>query len=373
MNIALIAPNKQAYSETFILAHKEKLKGNIFYYHDGFFPAQLEGYGSIFKKEGVFLSIYYYSMAILIKLGLVKKDWNLFFLARSFKKNKIDVVLAEYGQTAAEVLATCKYANVPLVVHFHGFDASHYDTLEKYKKGYCEVSDYASALIAVSHKMKQTLVQLGLAERKILINTYGPNDIFFENKFDPTSKTFLAVGRFTDKKAPYLTLAAFKLVNEKNKHARLIMCGTGNLWNTCKNLSVLWGLKEYVDFRGVTTPDEINKLFCQSLGFVQHSIVADDGDSEGTPVAILEASAAGLPIVSTFHAGIPDVIIDKVTGLLVEEKEVEKMANAMLFLLDNPDVAQKMGEKGRENIATNFSMDKHIGKLQQILEDAIKK
>jgi glycosyltransferase involved in cell wall biosynthesis len=92
---------------------------------------------------------------------------------------------------------------------------------------------------------------------------------------------------------------------------------------------------------------------------------------EGTPVGILEASAAGLPVISTFHAGIPDVIIHEKTGLLCNEHDYKKMAENMLWVLEHSEESAAMGAAGRKNIKENFSMEKHIGKLNEIIEKAI--
>ena len=79
------------------------------------------------------------------------------------------------------------------------------------------------------------------------------------------------------------------------------------------------------------------------LAFVQHSIIAANGDAEGTPVSILEAGAAGVPVISTKHAGIPDLVLDNITGFLVEEHDVEEMILKMIQLLKEPSSARIHG------------------------------
>ncbi len=93
---------------------------------------------------------------------------------------------------------------------------------------------------------------------------------------------------------------------------------------------------------------------------------------EGTPVAILEASAAALPVISTRHAGIPDVIIDGETGFLVDEHDVDGMAENMIKLLDNPDLSEKMGKAGRKNIFEKYRMEIHMDNLNKVIHDVIK-
>ena len=104
-----------------------------------------------------------------------------------------------------------------------------------------------------------------------------------------------------------------------------------------------------------------------SIAYVQHSIVSENGDCEGAPVSIIEASAAGLPVISTRHAGIPDVIIDQHTGLLVDEMDIEGFAINMEKLLIDWNLASLLGKNGKENIKKNFSLSKHL----DIINDAI--
>ena len=93
---------------------------------------------------------------------------------------------------------------------------------------------------------------------------------------------------------------------------------------------------------------------------------------EGTPVGILEASAAGIPVIATRHAGIPDVIIDRETGFLVNEHDVDEMAKQLITLIENQDLAKKMGAKGKENIKNNFSMKMHLEVIISTLESVFK-
>jgi glycosyltransferase involved in cell wall biosynthesis len=108
----------------------------------------------------------------------------------------------------------------------------------------------------------------------------------------------------------------------------------------------------------------------RARAFVQHSVRTSYGDSEGTPVAVLEAGASGLPVVSTRHAGIKDVVIEGETGFLVDEGDIEGMAAHMLTLARDADLAGRMGRRAREHVAANFSMEQHIARLAEVLEGA---
>ena len=105
---------------------------------------------------------------------------------------------------------------------------------------------------------------------------------------------------------------------------------------------------------------------------VQHSMRASNGDSEGTPNSLKEAGASGLPVVATRHGGIPDIIIDGKTGFLVDEGDVERMAEYMTQLAKDPILAARLGRAAREHVCAEFSMEQSIGNLWRESEAAIR-
>ncbi len=88
------------------------------------------------------------------------------------------------------------------------------------------------------------------------------------------------------------------------------------------------------------------------------------------PNSILEAGAAGLPVVATRHAGIVDSVVEGETGFLVDERDVDGMADRMCRLLDDPQLCRTMGAKAKQHIRENFNIDQHIGRLQNVIDDA---
>lgn len=365
MNIAIFTPNQNPYSETFIQAHKNYLKDNVFYYY-GRKNIQLEGYAALASSTERKL--------LKVQKNIFKKPSNFIQetnIIKSLKKNKIDVVLAEYGTHAHSILPFIKKAGLPLVVHFHGYDASTTEVVKKLEN-YREIFKYASKVIAVSKKMEQMLLQMGCPEDKLVYNVYGPQPEFLKVQPTFSKKQFVAIGRFTDKKAPYYTILAFEKTVKNHPDAKLFMAGDGQLLNSCKNLVKHLDIQNQVEFLGVIAPERYRELLSESLAFVQHSITAESGDMEGTPLAVLEASVAGLPVVSTIHAGIPDVIINGKTGLLCEEHDVNATAHNMSALLTQEGLAEKLGQAGKQNIKIHFSLERHIQVLQEILENCKK-
>jgi len=232
--------------------------------------------------------------------------------------------------------------------------------------------EIASAIVAVSRDMEQQLIALGAPQDKVHYCPCGVDVELFDGADPATSKpTFVATGRFVDKKAPYLTLLAFRTVVSRIPEARLVFFGDGPLLDTCRQLAKTLGLSGHIEFRGPRPNGEVAETLRSSRAFVQHSIRPMDGDSEGTPVAILEAGAAGLPVVATRHAGIKDVVIERETGFLVDEGDIGTMADHMIQLAQSPSFAGTMGQQARKHIAGNFSLEKGIGRLWTVLENAI--
>ncbi|QDT34639.1 glycosyltransferase [Thalassoglobus polymorphus] len=371
MRICIVQPNLNTLSETFIAAHSAHLPGEVSVIHQS---------GDLFamiERKRV-LSQGFHSKAVRkINRLITNRPWE-WERTRSYltalKKFRPDVVLAEYGPTGACIVEACRVSKIPLVVHFHGYDASRHDILERHKNDYQLMFDDAAAIIAVSETMKKRLLELGADRRRLHLNHYGVDvEQFKVRERISTEPNFLAVGRFVEKKAPYLTVAAFSKVVERIPSAKLRMIGDGPLLGVCKDLARALGIDKSLHFCGPQPHEVVANEMSNSFAFVQHSIEASNGDCEGTPNSILEAGASGKPVVSTRHAGIPDVVIDSETGYLVDERDVQGMANRMIDLALAPEIAARMGTAARERISTEFTMSKSIDKLFNILQSVTNK
>ena len=285
------------------------------------------------------------------------------------RQHNVDVILAEFGPTGAQITPHARRLDIPLVVHFHGHDAHRASVVAKYQERYRVMFDYAAAIVSVSHFMTETLVALGADRSRIVYNPYGPRDAFFE--VDPDySPVVLSVGRFTDIKANYLTLSAFRQLLDAVPHAKLVMVGDGELLETCRTLARVWKIDRSVTFTGPIPHAEVASRYSQACCFAQHSISPSYGDAEGTPVAILEAGAAALPVVATRHAGIPDVVVEGVTGHLVDEGDVGEMAARLFDLVSDASLCRRMGAAARTRVRESFSMARHVSVLQGMIDSA---
>jgi len=370
LNICIIKPNKSAFSETFVQEHIDGINGNKKILYGGAFPVY-DNEGNYLIKSKLGLLSYLIQKKILRKKNIAVRNKAL---VNYLKKEKIDVVFAEYGMVGAMVTAACKIADVPLVIHFHGADVHRKPTIEEYLPFYKIAFSYASAFISVSGAMTEELIKLGAPANKIFTSSCGVDTLKFPLlDISKSGRNFLSVGRFVEKKSPASVIKAFKIVVNKFPDARLWMVGDGPLFDETSHLVRESGLANSVTLTGVLKSDQIRELMKQSRCFLQHSVTACDGDKEGTPVTILEAGASGLAIVSTLHTGIAEAVVNGETGYLVPEHDVEGMAEYMIKIAADVDLAVRLGTKEAAHIRKYYDTRDRINTLNAILQNSVKK
>jgi len=349
--------------ETFIRAHVDGLPADVTLIHD--LPPRIDGRPILSQAR---LHRAYRKTLRLLN----RREWAWELTAAyltAFRRAHADAVLAEFGQSGVTVSDACRRLGLPLIVHFHGADISKRAVLDEYGARYRILFHEACAIVAVSEPMRQRLIACGAPPDRVHRNPYGVNIQAFHGATPATAgPTFVAVGRFVEKKAPQLTILAFADVHRRDARARLRMIGTGPLVDASRDLARGLGITSAVCFLGAQPPDVIQAEMRQARAFVQHSIEASSGDAEGMPVAILEAAASGLPVVATRHAGIPEAVIDGETGLLVDEHDVAAMAAAMSKLADDPTLAGRLGKAGRDHVETHFSAEHSLARLWSIID-----
>jgi glycosyltransferase involved in cell wall biosynthesis len=360
----VFSPNQAAPSETFIRAHIERLPLPTVPVYGGGWRRSVEDvplWPGLRYPGGVLVRI-----APNAGRALYARE-----LARALQRLEIDVALAEYGMTGAEIQDACSLARIPLVVCFYGFDAWRASLVERYLAEYRRMFAGAAAIVAVSDSIRKRLLEWGAPAEKVHRVVCGADPERFggaaPEKADPR---FIAVGRFVDKKAPQVTVRAFREVVAAEPAATLAMVGDGPLLESTRRLAADLGLARQVGFPGVLPPEQVAGMFARARGFVQHSVTAADGDREGTPVAILEAQMSGLPVVSTRHSGIPEIVLDGETGLLVDEGDAAGMGRAMARLAREPAFAGQLGRRAREHAQAHFSLGASLEALAKVLERA---
>lgn len=367
IRICVACPAHHDRIETFIRAHIGGLKEVALVLTHGHLPAAF-GNGQWLLGDGLVAKARAKAAALFHRDG-----WRGMLRDRivgEFEAQRIDVLLAEFGTAAHALIEVSQRSGVPLVAHFHGADAHKHIAIAS-AGGYKALFEAAAALVVVSHAMERQLIGLGAPREKVIYNCYGI-DVGRFTAGDPEQAppVFVAVGRFVEKKAPLTTLQAFVKVLAHIPDARLVMVGSGPLWEECRAFVRANGIERNVDLCGARNPVEIADLMRSARAFVQHSVRAASGDMEGTPLAVLEAMASGIPVVATRHAGIADVVGHEVHGLLCEEHDVEAMAMNLVRVARDPQLAGELGRAGRAKAEREHRMQDSIARLQAILERA---
>jgi len=174
--------------------------------------------------------------------------------------------------------------------------------------------------------------------------------------------TFLQISRLDYKKGVDVSINVFhRYLKEIDSTAKFIIAGEGPLWNQLHTQVEKLGIVSNVIFLGKIDQAKVLELLQTSDVLLQHSVVAPDGDMEGIPIILMEAMACGLPVVSTYHSGIPELITNGETGLLVNEKDADAYFESLVSL-SKIDIAS-MSRNARTCIEDNFNAIKNYDKL----------
>ncbi len=294
---------------------------------------------------------------------------SYFRLRKLFKKTSFSAIHAHFGYNGLNILKHAKKYRVPLVVTFHGYDASMMLSDETYKNRLPELFDYASSIILVSrHMIKNLNLERWLNKVKIIPCSVDPDGFEVREENSSNVIRILHSGRLVDKKGVPDLIRVFKNLQENYDNIELHIVGDGRQLESCKQLVQKFKLEKRVTFYGAVSHDKVKQILSTSDIFVLNSRVGDDGDMEGTPVTILEAMCSKVPVISTRHAGIPDVIEDGVNGLLVDERDNEGLEDALRTFIENPKMRRNCAKKARNTVLEEYTVDRMKEKLEQVFQ-----
>jgi glycosyltransferase involved in cell wall biosynthesis len=369
-NIAVVNINRAKYTETFVQGVVARLNYNVYYLYGGELPRYDEDHRHFLP--------YVQTLAQLLEAGL-RLEQNHFLknsIASYLQAKRIRLVLAEFGPVGAEMLPIARDIGVPLIVCFHGYDVFHKQTVRQCAPRYQALFREAARIVGVSEVMLDRLEQLGAPREKLFhLPAFIDLEMFPYSDRSRMPPRFLAVGRFAETKSPHLTILAFQQVVRRIPQATLVMVGKGGggeLFEACVILVKALGLGDRVEFKGVLSHEEVAAQMRNARLFVQHSVTTpENGDMEGKPVAIMEAMASGLPVIATHHSGIRELIENDVTGILVPEYDVEKMAEAMIRLAEDDDLVRRLGRSASDAIHNHPLIARHVEILDGLIAETI--
>jgi colanic acid/amylovoran biosynthesis glycosyltransferase len=179
----------------------------------------------------------------------------------------------------------------------------------------------------------------------------------------------LTVGRLIEKKGLEYALRAMRLVIEREMNVCYEIIGDGPLKPTLERHIDELNLASIVTLWGARDIDFVRQRIADSHLFLLPSVTAADGDEEGVPVSLMEAQASGLPVLSTRHSGIPELVADGESGILVPERDAEALAAALVRLIENPEPWDRMGREGRKIVERRFNSTTLARDLVQLYDN----
>jgi glycosyltransferase involved in cell wall biosynthesis len=190
---------------------------------------------------------------------------------------------------------------------------------------------------------------------------------FGSAKFSSDPPLIVAIGRLIAKKGFANLIRACALLAEHGRSFRCEIFGEGPLENQLRGQIEELGLKELVQLPGTKPQNEIRKRLAGASVFVMPSVPEAEGGMDNLPTVIMEAMATGLPVISTRIGGIPEMVIDNETGVLVEPHDVVALAGAIEKVTNGRSLGQRLGHAGHERAQRLFSIDKNVRELCALL------
>lgn len=181
---------------------------------------------------------------------------------------------------------------------------------------------------------------------------------------NPEPGLVVSTARLIEKKGLGDLVEACRILRERDAPVRLEVAGDGPLLDELRSAAERAGLEGA--FPGARPHEEVRALYDRGAIFCLPCVVASTGDRDGLPTSVLEAMAYGVPVVTTAVNGLPDVVIDGETGLVVPEHDPPALADALERLLADPELAVRLGERGRRHVESAFSLERSASLLRAL-------
>jgi len=298
---------------------------------------------------------------------------------RAVRSPRVSRIYVHYLDFALRFEEAWASTSKPLFIHCHGCDMTWDLRHAEAPWEPVHAPDYVASvrriarraiLIANSQTSAGWLKAIGIPEDRVVVkHTYVPVPGALPRR-DKVSRglTVLYLGRLIDCKGPDLAIRAFEIACDRGLDGYLLMAGDGPLRLTCELLRARSRWADRIKLLGPVDWDTGQQLREKADIFTAHSCRGPiTHQQEAFGAAFAEALACGLPVVSARSGALPEVVIDGVTGFLVEPGDVEGHADRLLELADDPDLRRRMGEAGWRDAKERFSLEKERPHLRAIL------
>jgi colanic acid/amylovoran biosynthesis glycosyltransferase len=337
----------------------------------------------VFSSD-IFNKLYSPKYPFILKKNIDLYDYYINYCIKYINEEKVDILHAEFGTDALFYLMIKKRIKLPFIVSFRGSDIYHFGNLNK--NVYTVLFDSANIFLVRSKLMKKELINLGCPKDKIIVHHSSIDFrkiklIDSEKKLRNIKKredsiNLLFVGRLIEKKGIIDLLYAFKIIIKKKKNIKLSIVGNGQLNEDINSIIKENNLEKNINKIDFLSNEELLKIIKKQDLVIQPSKTAKNGDKEGIPVVLMESMALKVPVISTYHSAIGELIKDNYSGFLVTENCPEELAKKIEFVIDEYLSQSPKSEKKLNKILNNaykkvykeYNLKFQIKKLEDIYE-----
>src|SRR5215216_5309493 len=252
-----------------------------------------------------------------------------------------------FGHIAVHLLPLIRAWKNPSIVSFHGADVMVDMNKPAYREATLQMLHAGTLVLVRSESLRRAVTDLGCDPEKIKIQRTGiPLEEFpYRDRAVPKNGEwqFVQAGRLIEKKGLPVTLRAFSTFLKQHPNATLAIAGEGPVLPELQKFARKLGIADRVSFTGFVSQEQLREMYQCSHIYLHPSQTGSDGNQEGIPNAMLEAMATGLPVFATEHGGIPEAIENGVSGVLVQERDHEAFARALLNAAGDPSLLSRIG------------------------------
>ena len=285
-----------------------------------------------------------------------------------------DVFIAHFGPagvTAAK-LRELGVIRGKIATIFHGIDISSREVLNHYTPEYQQLFRRGDLMLPISELWAGRLQKMGCPREKIAVSRMGVDMTRFSPrpvKAPATPLEIISVARLTEKKGLHVAIEACRQLKEQGVAFRYRILGIGPWERRLRTLIEQYQLEDVVEMPGFKPSHEVKAMLDDADVFLLPSVTGADGDMEGIPVALMEAMAVGIPVVSTLHSGIPELVEADKSGWLVPENDARALAQrlAAFSQLDTNELAPVI-KRAREKVEHDFNQQVINRELASLLQ-----
>ena len=296
-------------------------------------------------------------------------------IRRLLDESEAELLHIYFGHIAVHLLPLILHWRKPTVVSFHGADVMVELDKPHYRAATREMLAAARLVLVRSESLARALVELGCPNEKIRLQRTGIplDELPFRERVWPNDGVwrFLQAGRLIEKKGFATSLRAFAKFQAQNPPALFTIAGDGPMRTQLEELARELGVQDRVRFAGFLSQEQLREAFYEAHIFLHPSELGADGNQEGVPNSMLEAMASGLPVFATRHGGIPEAIKDKVSGVLVNERDHAALGQALLEWTGRPEDLTRLAQAGARAIGEKFEQGAQVRVLEEIYGEAM--